>query len=64
MVKIQGNATYKGPIVGDEIEMKGNPTFEADVGFESQGLPSETLYSRQSYIECSGTAASVPDENC
>lgn len=63
-VKLQGNAIYKGPIAGGMIEVKGNPTFEEDAGYEPQGLPSDTLYSRQSYIECSGTAVSVPDENC
>lgn len=63
-VKLQGNAIYKGPIAGGMIEVKGNPTFEEDAGYEAQGLPSDTLYSRQSYIECSGTAASIPDENC
>src|SRR5690348_4631532 len=63
-VKLQGNATYKGPIAGGMIEVKGNPTFEEDAGYEPQGLPSDLLYSRQSYVECSGTAASLPDENC
>lgn len=63
-VKIIGGATYKGPIAGGQIEIQGNATFEADAGYEAQGLPDDTLYSRQSYIECSGTAAAVPDENC
>lgn len=63
-VTIFGNGTWKGPIVGGSITIKGDATFEEDAGFESQGLPSDTLYSRQSYIECSGTAVSVPNENC
>lgn len=63
-VTIKGNATYKGPIVGGSIELPGNPTFEEDEGYEASGLPSNTLYTRQSYVQCSGGAVQVPDENC
>lgn len=64
-VLIKGNATYKGPVVGRSIELSGNPTFEEDEGYEARGLPSDTVYSRQSYVQCGGgAAAGVPDENC
>ena len=63
-VTLNGNATYKGPIVGGSIELLGTPTFEEDEGYEAKGLPSTMLYSRQSYIQCSGGAVQEPDENC
>lgn len=64
-ITIGGTATYKGPIVAGSIELPGNPTLEEDEGYEARGLPSNTLYSRQSYIECSGSdPVSMPNENC
>jgi hypothetical protein len=63
-VNIFGNGTWQGPIVGGSIYIQGNATFKEDAGFKAQGLPGDTLYSRQSYIECSGTVVSVPNENC
>lgn len=63
-ITIKGNATYKGVIVGESLDIGGNPTFEQDGKFEPQSVNHTTLYSRQSYIECSGEATSAPDENC
>lgn len=63
-VTMHGNATYKGVIAGETLEIKGNPTFEQDDGYEPDPIGGTTLYSRQSYVECSGEATSVPDENC
>jgi hypothetical protein len=63
-VEVFGNGTWKGPVVANSLDFQGNATLEQDEGFEAQGVPSDTLYSRQSYIACSGTAASVPNENC
>jgi hypothetical protein len=63
-IDMKGSATYKGVIAGRTLEINGNPTFEQDAGFEPQEVPGNTLYSRQSYVECSGTAVSAPDENC
>lgn len=63
-VGIGGSAIYKGPIVGGSIKLWGQPTFEEEEGYELSGLPSNTLYSRQSYVECGAAAVSVPNENC
>ncbi len=63
-ITMHGNATYKGVIAGETLEIKGNPTFEQDDGYEPEKIGGTTLYSRQFYVECSGEAASVPDENC
>ncbi|HET7053210.1 MAG TPA: hypothetical protein VFI09_04745 [Solirubrobacterales bacterium] len=63
-VTIKGNATYKGVIAAESLEIGGNPTFDQDDGFKSQSVNHTTLYSRQSYVECSGPATVVPDENC
>jgi hypothetical protein len=63
-ITMKGNATYKGVIAGETLEIGGNPTFEQDAGFEPEKIGGTTLYSRQSYVECSGGATAVPDENC
>lgn len=63
-VGIGGGAIYRGPIVGGSIRLWGQPTFEEGEGHEVSGLPSNTLYSRQSYVQCGAAAVSVPDESC
>ncbi len=63
-IAMKGSATYKGIIAGETLEIKGNPTFEQDDGYEPDPIGGTTLYSRQSYVECSGEATAVPDENC
>jgi hypothetical protein len=63
-ITVDGNATYKGVIVGRTLDIAGDATFEQDAGYEPQKIGSATLYSRQSYVECSGVATSAPNENC
>lgn len=61
---VEGNATYKGVIVGRTLNIPGDATFEQDPGYEPEKIGSTTLYSRESYVECSGLATVVPTENC
>lgn len=63
-IKISGNSTYKGVIAAETLEVNGNPTFEQDSGFEPAQIPGATVYSRQSYIQCSGNMVVVPNEEC
>jgi Tfp pilus assembly protein PilX len=63
-ITMKGNATYNGVIAGRSLEIGGNPTFEQAAGFEPQPIGGLTIYSRQFYVECSGSATSVPNENC
>lgn len=77
-INISGNATFKGLIAGKKIVVSGNGKFENDSGFtlppelqppsQSEEEGGETLTERhftpQSYVECTGVALSVPNENC
>ncbi len=77
-VNVTGNATFKGLIAGKRIAISGNGKFENDSGFtlppelqpptqvEENGevVLSERHFTPQSYVECSGAAVSVPNENC
>jgi hypothetical protein len=63
-ITIFGNAEYKGVIAGRTLDLSGGPFFHQDDGFEPEPIGGATLYSRQSYVECSGIAAVSPNENC
>lgn len=77
-INISGNATFKGLIAGKRIVMSGNGKFENDSGFtlppelqpptqseeEGEQVLTERRFTPQSYVECTGMALSVPNENC
>jgi hypothetical protein len=63
-IRVLGTAEYNGVIAGGTLKLSGHPTFQQQSGFEPRGIPGNTLYSRQSYVECSGAAVGTPDENC
>lgn len=77
-INISGNATFKGLIAGKRIVMSGNGKFENDSGFtlppelqppseeeeESEQILTERRFTPQSYVECTGVAISIPNENC
>ena len=66
-ISMSGHATYTGVIAGETLKINGSPTFEQDEGFEPEKIGSTTLYSRQSYVECSGggiNAGTAPDASC
>jgi hypothetical protein len=62
-INVNGNADYKGVIAGKTLSISGDGHFSQDDGFEPEPIGGATLYSRQSYVECSGVAVS-PNENC
>lgn len=63
-ITLSGNANYKGVIAGKTINDSGNGTISQDNGFEPPQIGGAILYSRQSYIECTGATASPPNANC
>ena len=63
-ITLQNHGTYKGVIAGSTVTMDNHPVIEQDAGYEPPDIGGATLYTRQSYVECSGLAAVAPDENC
>lgn len=77
-INVSGNATFKGLLAGKRIVMSGNGKFENDSGFtlppelrpptqteeDGEQVLSERHFTPQSYVECTGVALSVPNENC
>lgn len=63
-IYLRNHATYKGAIAGNNIYLDNHATVEQDEGFEPPNLGGWILYSRQSYVECTGATASPPNANC
>ncbi len=63
-IYIENNATYKGVLAGKTIKLTNNATVEQDAAFKPPQIGGATLYTRQSYIECTGSAGSPPNANC
>jgi hypothetical protein len=63
-VLINNNATYKGAIAGKTVTLNNHAKVEQDHGFEPPQLGGAKLYTRQSYVECTGGSGSPPDANC
>ncbi|HET9162474.1 MAG TPA: hypothetical protein VFN89_03380 [Solirubrobacterales bacterium] len=63
-ITLKNHGTYKGVIVGNSVTMDNHPVVEQDEGYKPENIGGATLYTRQSYVECTGLAAGTPDENC
>ena len=63
-IYMENNATYKGAIAGKTVYLANHAKVEQDEGFEPPKLGGSTLYTRQSYVECTGATASPPNANC
>ena len=63
-IYLRNNATYKGAIAGNNIYLDNHATVEQDEGFEPPNFGGSILYSRQSYVECTGATASPPNADC
>jgi hypothetical protein len=63
-ISLSGNANYVGVLAGRTINDSGNGKISQDAGFEPPKLGGSTLYSRQSYVECTGATSSPPNANC
>jgi hypothetical protein len=63
-VEISGNANYVGAIIGKSIDESGNGSITQPSGYEPPKPGGSTLYSRQSYVECTGATASPPNAGC
>jgi hypothetical protein len=63
-IEISGNGNYIGAIVGKTIDDSGNGSITQPSGYEPPKPGGSTLYSRQSYVECTGATASPPNAGC
>jgi hypothetical protein len=63
-VYMENNATFKGAIVGKTVYLSNHAKVIQDEGFEPPNIGGSNLFSRQSYVECTGATASPPNANC
>jgi hypothetical protein len=63
-VDLGGNATWNGMIAGKTLKIHGNPTIVSSSNIREPEITFASTFERTRYVECTGTAASVPDENC
>ncbi|MGN6558621.1 MAG: hypothetical protein ACTHLH_11515 [Solirubrobacterales bacterium] len=63
-VYLENKATYKGAIAGKTVYLTNHAKVMQDEGFEPPNIGGSTLYSRQSYVECTGATASPPNASC
>jgi hypothetical protein len=61
---INGNATYIGVIAGKKVNINGNATITQPKGYKPPEIGGATIYSRQSYIECTTAVSSPPNAGC
>jgi hypothetical protein len=63
-INLSNNATYVGVIAGKKVHLDNNAIVKQDAGFQPPQIGGATLYSRQSYVECTGATASPPNASC
>lgn len=63
-VEFDGSATWKGMVAAKRVIIKGNGRIESSSNFKLPEKNLEPLFERTHYVECSGTATSVPNTNC
>lgn len=63
-IYLENNATFKAAIAGKTVTLSNHAKVEQDEGFEPPNLGGSTLYTRQSYVECTGATATPPNANC
>ena len=63
-VYLENNATYKGAIVGKTVYLSNHAKVVQDEGFEPPNFGGSNLFSRQSFVECTGATGSPPNANC
>lgn len=63
-IYMENNATYKGAIAGKTVYLANHAKVIQDEGFEPPKIGGSPLYSRQSYVECTGATGSPPNANC
>ncbi|HVC06465.1 MAG TPA: hypothetical protein VND98_02615 [Solirubrobacterales bacterium] len=54
------NSSLEGAVAGKTVTVEGNGTIQQASGFKPPEIGGSTLYSRQSYVECQGGAATSP----
>jgi hypothetical protein len=63
-IYMENKSFYKGAIAGKTVHLSNHASVEQDPGFKPPTFGGSILYSRQSYVECTGATASPPNANC
>lgn len=63
-IYMENNATFKGAIAGKTVYLSNHAKVIQDEGFKPQNIGGSNLYSRQSYVECTGATGSPPNADC
>jgi hypothetical protein len=63
-IYMENNATYKGAIAGKTVYLSNHAKVIQDENFKPPNLGGSNLYTRQSYVECTGATAAPPNANC
>ena len=63
-VDLGGHAEWIGMIAAKTITLHGTPTFKSDPNMTAPEITLRGLWQRTRYVECTGTAATVPSDNC
>lgn len=63
-VYMENHATIKGAIAGKSVHLGNHTRVIQDEGFKPQAIGGSNIYTRQSYVECTGATASPANANC
>jgi hypothetical protein len=63
-ITIDNSGIFKGSMAGKTIDLVNSVKVEHDDGFEPPAIGGAKLFQRQSYVECTGAAATPPNSNC
>lgn len=66
-VNFNNSATYQGAVVGKTVTLNNSAIVKQPSGFTAPSIGGATIYSRQSYVECSGgtvPSGSQPNSDC
>jgi hypothetical protein len=61
---IDNSATFIGAIAAKTVKIRNSARIEQPSGFSPPQIGGTTIYSRQSYVECTGATASPPNAGC
>jgi Tfp pilus assembly protein PilX len=63
-IEFDGSATWKGMVAGKKVIIKGNGRIESSSKYKKPEQNLTPLFERTRYVECAGTATSLPNANC
>lgn len=63
-IYMENHATIKGAIAGKTVYLSNHARVIQDEGFKPPNIGGSNIFTRQSYVECTGATASPPNANC